>query len=94
MKSALSILDENLNSCPNRASFVLQAELENIDLGISRNIDFRRHTFFIRSFDYKGSDLEKSNLGKNLNVKFESDLDIEDLLEINSDPTWSLKLKI
>lgn len=66
VQPALRIRDGLLIRLSNKNSFVLQTELENIGLGIARNIyfniDLENGRTYIRSFDDKEQDLEKYNL--------------------------------
>lgn len=98
VQPALRIRDGLLIRLSNKNSFVLQTELENIGLGIARNIyfniDLENGRTYIRSFDDKEQDLEKYNLERNEKLKFKAYLHAEDFLKISNEHTWLLKLKV
>lgn len=98
VQPALRIRDGLLIRLSNKNSFVLQTELENIGLGIARNIyfniDLENGRTYIRSFDDKEQDLEKYNLERNEKLKFKAYLHADDFLKISNEHTWLLKLKV
>ena len=98
VQPALKIGDGILMRLSNGNSFVLQTELENIGLGIARNIyfniDLENGRTCIRSFDNKEQDLEKCNLEENAKVQFRAYLQADDFLKISDQHMWLLKLKV
>lgn len=96
-KPALRIWDGVITKQLNKDAFIMHGELENIGLGVARNIylniDLENGRSHISSFDHKDHFLEQYNLEKNERIKFRCLLSSSDFLSIDS-KQMCLKLSV